>query len=244
MPKAHNCAPHAIMSGEMTEISKWSEWAEISTVLAATAGLWALWFAWVTYVMSVCQQNKDEFQALRSIVSGLRAELAFIKDWTGTGGKGYSEGTPPPDDWSQPSRLIWKFEIGAVSNLTRSPYLYRLGDIVEPFVQLNLWVSKLFQLYDEYRAFANSNPGVRAAPPPWYTNVILGFNVMMHVSLIGGADSKADCLYKAYNTATSALDRFEARLKPTKLPLLFWIGHVISVLCFASGVFLLYMLFH
>src|ERR1035437_5514868 len=105
-------------------VAETSKWVDISTVVAATAGLWALAFAWLTYVMSVHQENEDEFQALKSIVGGLRVELELIKDWTATGGPGYSKAMTPPPDWSQPGRLIWKFDIGAVSNLTRSPYLY------------------------------------------------------------------------------------------------------------------------
>lgn len=229
----------------MTEISKWAEWAEISTIVAATAGLWALWFAWMTYVMSILQKNKDELQALKSIVEGLRVELRLIKDWTGSGGKGYSEAMESPPEWSQAGRLIWKFDIGAVSTLTRSPYLYGLGAIVEPFVLLNLSVSRLFQLYDEYRSFVNSDPSVflQSRIPPEHTKRIEKYNRIMHVDLIGGEDSKTDCLYRAYNAAVAALDTFDTDLKQRKLPLWFWVGHVASAACFASGAFLLYILF-
>ena len=228
----------------MTEISSWAEWAEISTIVAATAGLWALSFAWLTYAASVFRENKDEFQALKSIAGGLRVELELMKDWTTAGGEGYSETMASPPDWSQPSRLIWKFDIGAVSNLTRSPYLYDLGDIVEPFARLNLWVSKLFQLYDEYRSFVNSDPAIFFAPniPPRYTETILKFNRTMHIEIIGGAESKSDCLYKVYRAATSALGNFEAGLKQRKLPWWFWIGHLASAAFFVAGGFLLYML--
>ena len=78
---------------------------------------WALGFAWVTYVMSVCQQNNDEFQALKSVVDGLRIELDLMKAWTGAGGEGYLKtmtlGMAPPE-WSRPDRLIWKFDVEAV----------------------------------------------------------------------------------------------------------------------------------
>jgi len=63
-----------------------SKWVDISTIIAAIAGLWALAFAWLTYVMSVRQQNENEFLALQSIVEGLRVELESMKDWTGAGG--------------------------------------------------------------------------------------------------------------------------------------------------------------
>jgi hypothetical protein len=228
----------------MTEISKWAEWAEISTIIAAVAGLWALCFAWLTYAASVIQENKEEFQALRSIARGLRVELELMKDWTAVGGEGYSEAMESPPDWSQPNRLIWKFDIGAVSNLTRSPYLYDLGNIVEPFARLNLWVSKLFQVYDEYRSFVNSDPGIFFATniPPQYTENIVKFNRTMHIEIIGGAESKSDCLYKVYRAATSALADFEAGQRQRELPWWFCIGYCASAVWFVAGAFLLYML--
>ena len=167
--------------------------------------------------MSVRQQNEDEFQTLKSVADGLRVEVELMKDWTGAGGQGYSNTMTletAPSDWSQPGRLIWKFDTEAISNLTRSPYLYRLGDIVAPFARLNFSVSRLFQLYDEYRSFVNSNPSLVASPPAWSTPLVLSFNFQMHVNLIGGADSDdPNCLYKAYDAATSALDRFKSELR-------------------------------
>jgi len=227
-------------------LAETSKWVDLSTVIAATAGLWALGFAWVTYAMSVYQQNKDEFQALQSIVAGLRVELSLMRDWTATGGQGYSNTMASPPDWARPDRLIWKFDIGAVSNLTRSPYLYRLGEMVESFARLKLSVSRLFQLYDEYRSFVNSDPSVflMSRIPPQHTEAILAFNRTMHVDLIGGADSAdPNCLYKAYANANSALQKFEAKLKQGKLPGWFWVGHLFSGACFVSGCFLLYGLF-
>jgi hypothetical protein len=232
-------------------VAETSKWVDISTVVAATAGLWALTLAWWTYVKSVDQQNEDEFQALKSIVGGLRVELELMKAWTATEGQGYVKAiaTTPPPEWSQPGRLIWKFDIGAVSNLTRSPYLYRLGDIIKPFARLNFSVSRLFQLYDEYRSFVNSPPvlallrsGPDLAAP--IAAQVLDFNVRMHVKLIGGADSDDPaCLYKAYNAATDALAKFEADLKQRKPRLPFYVGHLFSAVCFVAGLFLLYSFF-
>lgn len=118
-----------------------NKWVDISTVIAATAGLWALGFAWVTYIMSVYQQNKDEFQALKSIADGLGVELALMQEWTATGGQGYSKAMASPPEWSRPDRLIWKFDIGAVfkSDAFSLP-LQALGAIIEPFARLNLSV--------------------------------------------------------------------------------------------------------
>lgn len=226
-------------------IAETIKWVDLSTVIAASAALWALGFAWVTYSTSVHQQNEDEYQALRSIVAGLRIELALMKDWTATGGQGYSKTMESPPDWSLPSRLIWKFDIGAVSNLTRSPYLYRLDGIIEPFARLNLSVSRLFQLYDEYRSFVNSDPSVffsRPAPEQ-HLKMIHDFNRTMHVDLIGGEDSSdPSCLYKAYDAAAVALNKFESDLKSRKLPWWFWVAHFVCGACFVSGSLLLYEL--
>ena len=224
-----------------------NRWVDISTIIAATAGLWALALAWLTYVMSVRQQTLDEFVALKSIATGLRVQMDLMKPWTGAGGPGYSRTLPPADaplDWRLPGRLIWKFDFEAVSSLVSSPYLYRLRDIVEPFARLSLSISRLFQLYDEYRSFVNSDPAAAIALPVLstpYTQAVLKFNYEMHVKLIGGEDS-ADpaCLYKAYETANSALSKFESGLKKRTLPRWFWFGHVISGGGFLSGVLLLF----
>lgn len=221
-----------------------SKLVDISTVIAATAGLWALAIAWVTYVASIWHQNQDEYNALKSIVEGLRVELDGMKPWTeGPGGQGYLRNTTPPPDWSNPRRFIWKFDIGAILNLTRSSYLYRLKNIIGPFALLNFSVSRLFQLYDEYRSFANSNPGVLAAPPPWYTDVIQDFNTEMHVKLIGGEDSDdPNCLYKTYKEANSALLDFDTGLKKETILEWYLCGHLFSAACFVSGIFLLFRL--
>src|SRR5712692_7825669 len=201
--------------------SNLSRWTDVSTIIAATAALWALALAWLTYVMSVRQQNREEFLALKSIVTGLRVDLELMREWTGAGGLGYSKTMTPaqaPSDWSQPGRLIWKFGFEAFPNLLSSPYLYRLRDIVEPFARLSFSISRLFQLYSEYRSFVNSDPAVFLAPsaPAAHTNALLQFNFDMHVKLIGGKDSDDPaCLYRAYATATSALSTFEDGLRTT-----------------------------
>ena len=226
---------------------------DVSTVVAAVATLWALALAWFTYFMLVRQQSKDELEALRSVVKGLSIELELMNAWTGAGGPGYLRTMTiksAPPDWSLPDRLIWKFDIGAISNLTRSPYLYKLDDIVEPFARLNLSVSRLFQLYDEYRAFANGNPGELASPHQWYTKVIRDFNFQMHVGLIGGEDSPdITCLYHAYKAATTALAKFKANLKPRETPWWFFIGNVVCIMFvvagfFIAGAFFLLEIFH
>jgi hypothetical protein len=231
---------------------------DASTIIATTAGLWALSFAWLTYVMSVRQHSQDEFVAIKSIVQGLGIELELMKDWTGAGGPGFSKKMTPsdaPPEWSQPGRLIWKFDCEAVSTLSSSGYVYRLGDLVAAFVRLNFSISRLFQLYDEYRTFVNNNPTLHgvllsgqvgssgAKANSAFQNVILNFNFDMHVKLIGGEDSDDPmCLYKTYHAATSALRGFDTNLKEKAPPWTFWVGHMICAGCFGSGIFLLFRL--
>lgn len=227
-----------------------NSWVDISTIIAATAGLWALAFAWLTYVASVRKQNRDEFLALKSIAKGLSVELELMKPWTGAGGAGYSKNmnlADAPPDWWLPGRIIWKFGADAVSSLPISPYLYMLGDIVGPFARLSFSISRLFQLYDEYRSFVNSDPAVALAQPvptAAYSQTVLRFNHQIHVRMIGGEDSDDPaCLYKAYEAATAALRTFEDGLAERALPLWFWIGHVVSAACFLAGLSLLVRLF-
>jgi hypothetical protein len=226
-----------------------SRWTDVSTIIAAAAALWGLALAWLTYVMSVRQKNQDEFLALKSIATGLRVDLELMRDWTGAGGLGYSKNmttAQAPTDWSLPGRMIWKFGFEAFPKLLSSPYLYRVRDIVEPFARLSFSISRLFQLYDEYRTFVNSDPAVFSlgATPATYTAAIFQFNFDMHVRLIGGADSDDPaCLYKCYEAANSALGIFENGLRSTALPRWFWIGHLASLAVFLSGVFLLVRLF-
>jgi hypothetical protein len=232
-----------------------NKWVDASTIIAATAGLWALAFAWITYFMSVRQQRHDEFIGLKSVVQGLKVELALMKPWTGAGGAGYAKTMTHddgPPDWSLPGRLIWKFDVEAISTLSSSRYVYRLGELVAVFARLNFSVSRLFQLYDEYRTYANNHPlldGVLidervgrlgAAANMIFQRVIRDFNYEMHVRLIGGVDSDDPaCLYKAFDAAVSALDKFDSELKEEALPWWFRIGHAISATCVLSGILLL-----
>lgn len=232
---------------------------DASTIIAAIAGLWALSFAWLTYVMSVRQRYGDEFVTIKSIVQGLGVELELMKDWTtGPGGTGYSKKmmhSDAPPAWSQPGRLIWEFDCEAVSTLSSSSYVYRLGDLVPAFARLNFSISRLFQLYDEYRTFVNNKPTLHGVlldeqvgatgkkANEAFQNVIRNFNFDMHVNLIGGEDSGDPmCLYKTYGSAAAALRSFDANLKEKAPPWWFWVGHMICAGCFGSGIFLLFRL--
>lgn len=148
----------------------------------------------------------------------MSVELELMKPWTGVGGPGYSKKIRPdtaPIDWGLPGRVIWKFDYEAIRNLSGSPYLHRLGRIVVPFAQLSFSISRLFQLYGEYRTFVNSDLAVWLAPPesiPAHHSAVFKFNFDIHVRLIGGEDSDDPlCLYKAYGAAVSALGAFEGR---------------------------------
>ncbi len=122
--------------------------------------------------------------------------------------------------------------------------LYELEGLVEPFSRLKLSISKLFQLHDEYRAFANSNPGVLTLVPEWYAQQIFAFNYELHVSLIGGPDGNPDCLYRAYKEAISALKKFDDGLRIKSIwGWWFLVGHVIACWCGFAGGLLLFRAF-
>jgi len=222
---------------------------DLSTVIAAAAALWALGFGWFTYVRSVQAENEDEFAALKSVVTALRAELDFMKDWALD--PGYSktltreQAQEDHPDWSMPSRIIFRFSSDAIEGLSNSRYLYDLESLVEPFSRLKLSISKLFQLHDEYRAFANSNPNVLTSVPEWYAHRIFELNYQMHVGLIGGPDGNPDCLYRAYRDAGSALKKFDDHLKKKSVWGSWWygVGHVIASLCLFAGGLLLFRAF-
>lgn len=230
-----------------------SELFETATILASVAGLWAIAFAWLTYVMTVRIQKEDRYVSLKSIVQGLRTELELMEPWTGYGGPGYSKNLQRqdcPEDWWNPSRIIWKFPWDTIRGLPASPYVHFLKDIINPFVRLNFAISKLFQLYDEYRTYVMSRPQLYDAvqkeiagvdnsgsiEQKTYRQGVFAFNYKIHKDVIGGNDSRQEaCFYKAYSGARAALDQFENGLKVQPLPGWFLIGHMIAVLAFGSG---------
>jgi hypothetical protein len=231
---------------------------DVSTVLAAVTGLWAISFAWWTYVAAVRQQNENELVALKSIIEGLRNELDLMKPWTGADGDGYSQNLRReeyPSDWSNPSRIIWKFGYDTIRSLSQSPYAYHFRTIISPFVRLTYSVSRLFQFYDEYRAFVasrpqlydqveasylNGQPGTLSEEQRQFLSEVRDFNRRIHLGAIGGKDARDEaCLYKAYKTACEALDRFDATLESRALPKWFFLVHFVSALTFLSGVYLI-----
>jgi hypothetical protein len=229
---------------------------DLATILAGVAELWAIAVAWITYVMITRSENKRLFESLQSTVSGLCSELDLMKPWTGAGGEGYSKTIGVancPSDWWQPSRIIYKFGYDTIRGLSSSPYVYYLGDLVNPFVRLSFSVSKLFQFYDEYRAYAlsrldfyedgSSMSEVSQPDRQRYLKVIFNYNYRIHMDFIGGKDTAdEDCLYKTYKVAVAALGDFSARLKPRALPWWFMLGHLIAVLSFCAGGYLVYAL--
>ncbi len=96
--------------------------AELATILAGVAGLWAIAMAWFTYTMMTRNDNKRLFDSLKSLVSGVRSELDWIRPWASADGDGYSKTTRPedcPPDWRNPwIRLHTRFAYFALCVLS------------------------------------------------------------------------------------------------------------------------------
>ena len=225
---------------------------DLATILAAVAGLWAIAVAWLTYAMMTHNDNKKLFASLKSLASGVRSELDLMRSWASPDGDGYLSTAPPDASWSVPTRIIHKFGYDTIKTLPSSPYVYYFDD-VSPFVRLAFSISKLFQYYDEYRTYALSRLDLYEAAPTdpmtaegqRYLAVIFEHNRRIHMELIGGKDTPEQlcCLYKTYKAAYAAMDSFSAGLqRPERLPWWFNVVHVIAVLCFVAGGWLLYAL--
>ncbi len=231
------------------------------TVLAAAAGLWALVIAWWTYVESVRKHDQDIYDGLQSVLRGLRSELDFMKYWSGSYSKGYSqklkiEDSPP--DWSYPIRLIWGFPYETVKSLPQSPYAFHIRELIDPFLKLSFSISKLLQYYAEYRSYVLGQPELfhffklrklSDAKTPLSphqqecSEIVRDFNYRIHVHSIGGEDSTdEECLYRAHKRAFEALNAFERTLPKPSLPKLFWLGHVFSFVLFFVGLYLVFQL--
>jgi hypothetical protein len=69
-----------------------------------------------------------------------------------------------------------------------------------------------------------------------YVNHIFMMNEMIHQGSIGGADSTDEfCLYKAFRTARSALQKFKQGLKREPLPKWFPFLHIVAGALFFVG---------
>jgi hypothetical protein len=238
------------------------QWVDVSTVLAGVAGMWTIAFAWWTYVVTIHNHNENKFVALRGTVQGIRSELELMKPWTGAGGDGYSKSLPIdqcPKDWYVPSRIIWKFSYDTIRGVPSSPFLYHLHAIVKPLVELTFSISRLFQFYDEYRGYVNGRPDLYDSVQ-WnasqgqgsaltkaeqqYLEAVFDFNYRIHCHAIGGRDSEdANCLFHAYGRAATAVDEFDRGLRVERLPKSFWAVHILSILSFVGGLYLLMRVF-
>lgn len=226
-----------------------SFWAGIAT-LGSAAG------AWFTFVATAYKARRDTYEGICNLLAGIRAELDFIKEWASgkEGEPGYVLPTDPAEltrlkpEWFNPSRYIFTFETPNLQHFTLSPYIRHLAPIVQSLVTLNYSFHRLFDLHADYRAFVNGSPSLYAGvfkkikiknalsiDEQNYLNVIFDFNLRMHRDLIGGEKSSDSlCLYKAYRSAKEALDNFETKLKPERLPQWFWLLHVFAA-CLAIG---------
>jgi hypothetical protein len=221
-----------------------SFWAGIAT-MGSAAG------AWFTFVATAYKARRDTYEGIRNLLTGIRVELDFIKEWASgkEGDPGYvlptdmaELVTQKQDEWFNPSRYIFTFETPNLQHLTVSPYIRHLARLVQPLVKLSYSFHRLFDLHADYRAFVNGNPTLYASvfkkikiknplsiEEQDYLNVIFDFNLRMHRDLIGGEKSRDSlCLYKAYRSAKEALDKFENELKPEPLPGWFWVLHIFA----------------
>lgn len=74
-----------------------------------------------------------------------------------------------------------------------------------------------------------------------YLDLIFAKNYAIHMECIGGKDTPDDgCLYKAYKAADAAINKFSTNLKQQALPWWFMFGHIIAVLSFCAGGYLLF----
>lgn len=220
-------------------------------VLGAVAALTGTGAAWFTYFAAVRQSQKAHHEGLRNVLQGIRQELRLIELWAGKDeSDGYLEAKSKKDyqrdhaDWSDPGRLIWTFDYPTIKHLTQSQYARRMQPILDSFVIINYSIVRLYDAYQEYRAYVTSRSHmfdtvmekVITSKTRSYTEEerifllsVFEYNYLMHVKLIGGRDSKnSTCLYHAYRNAKKALEDFESKLKPEKLSRAFWIFHIVA----------------
>jgi len=191
-------------------------------------------------------------------MAGIEAELDLVSEWA-SGGEhdlGYLQSktkielTKEHPDWFNPSRQIFSFDTPSLQSFTRSAQLRLLAEIVLPLVRLNYSIRRLFDLHNELRTFANSNPELYSSvfkklattPAPFtdeeqvYMNIIFERNLRIHQQLIGGSDSvDVLCLYKSFRTARRAIAEFKAKLRCEPLPGWYWLLHVIAIFLALNG---------
>jgi len=239
--------------------------SELATIWSSAATLIALTFAWVTFAVSAHESRRTRFEGLRNLVAGLEKELELIKLWAGSEeeGDGYLAAKKAEDyfkeqpDWSNPSRVIFKFDYPAIKNLTASQYVASLGSIIDAFVALNYSIVRLYNFYEEYREYVMARPELYDSVQPKFrvegrpvglttsehdfVMHTFDYNYRIHVNFIGGKDSPdGNCLYKAYNRARSSLRAFSRQAnKPDPAPRGYIAGYILAALFTLGAVFLL-----
>jgi hypothetical protein len=225
-----------------------------ATFWAAIATMWAASAAWFTYVAAVMASRQQTYEGILNLIEGLEAELALVSEWAAgdEGNQGYLSKTrlqlaSDHTDWFNPSRAVFRFSTPTLSNLTNSPYAKSLTPIVRPFVMLNHSIRRLFDNIERYQAFVFGDialyqsvlPKFAVSPNPSqiglteeeqvYVNHIFMMNAAIYQNLIGGADSADEvCLYKAFRTARTALQKFKEKHKREPLPGWFRILHILA----------------
>ncbi len=133
-------------------------WASIATIWAASA-------AWFTYVAAVVSSRQQTYEGISSLIDGLEAEFTLVSQWAAgdEGNRGYlvktraQLGAEHPD-WFNPSRSVFKFDTPVINNLTNSPYASFIGPIIQPLVELNHSIRRLFDTIGRYQEFVLESP--------------------------------------------------------------------------------------
>jgi hypothetical protein len=224
---------------------------------ASLATLWGAAAAWFTYFGTVWQNRKDRDGALRTLLSGLNAELAVVNDWAGGSGSGYPNQMEniqqQQPGWFVPSRLIFSFQCPLIHGLTNSPYIRELQPIVADVVALSRSITRLFDCYGEYRTYVTSQPtlydsvmskitSAQGAPlaltneERTYVHQISSFNAQIHMQLIGGKVSPDPlCLHRTYCAARDSVNALERNLKPPAFPIWYWAVHLTAAAAVIKG---------
>jgi|SRR5437762_3742389 len=232
--------------------------SESAAFWASIATLWGAAAAWFTYFGTVWRSRKDRDSALRTLLSGLNAELAVVNDWAGGSGSGYPNQMEniqqEQPGWFVPSRLIFSFQCPLIHGLTNSPYIRELQPVVSDVVALSRSITKLFDYYGEYRIYVTSQPvlydsvmrkiaGAQGVPLALtheegiYVQQIGSFKGQIHLQLIGGAASAdALCLHKTYCAARDSVSALERNLKPPAFPIWYWAVHLTAGAAVVKGV--------
>jgi hypothetical protein len=225
-----------------------------ATFWASFATLWAAAFAWATYFATVWRAREDKDGAVRTVASGLKAELDSMRDWVGEGYEPRPLTEREELEWSHPGRVIFTFNCPSIHGLTTSPYIKELEDVFPDFIRLSRSITRFFNYYEEYRRFANSRPLLydsvvkktapgslqdRTEEEGLYSAQIVRFNTIIHHGLIGGAKSKDPlCLYHTFYAAEKSINRFIETHKRPAFPWWYYFFHALAVLAFAKGAIL------